>query len=160
MAAPKISLKAHVPWVPESFQVGGSGCPTACHEDLGADGASKGCSYLMSQSRVFFAQFHPKKGSLLPHSQKKVHPLPSLLSLQKKKSSSPPEKRFLLLQKKRVPQKTVPPSHPQKKVFPSKKKVLTHAVLPAVHVRFKHPRSIRAAIAAADLPPRFLLTCL
>ena len=29
--------KAEVPWVPESFQVGASGPPTACHEDFGAD---------------------------------------------------------------------------------------------------------------------------
>ena len=39
----RFSQKAEVPWVPESFQVGASGCPTGCHEDLGAEEASKGC---------------------------------------------------------------------------------------------------------------------
>ena len=46
--ASDFSQKAEVPSVPEGFQVGTSGCPTACHKDFGADGASKGCSYLMS----------------------------------------------------------------------------------------------------------------
>ena len=36
--------------------------------------------------------------------------------------------------------------------------LFTHAVPPAVLVRFKCPRSIRAATSAADLLPRFLLT--
>ena len=27
--------KAEVPWVPENFQVGASGSPTACHVDIG-----------------------------------------------------------------------------------------------------------------------------
>ena len=40
--ASEYSQEAEVPSVLESFQVGASGCPTACHEDLGADGASHG----------------------------------------------------------------------------------------------------------------------
>ena len=44
--APDISRKAEVPWVPESFQVGASGFPTASHEDSGDDGVSQGCSCL------------------------------------------------------------------------------------------------------------------
>ena len=36
------------PVCPESFQVGASGSPTACHEDLGEDGASHVCLRLES----------------------------------------------------------------------------------------------------------------
>ena len=44
--APNGSQKAEVPWVPESFQVGASGSPTASHEDFGDDGVSQGFSCL------------------------------------------------------------------------------------------------------------------
>ena len=43
----RFSQMAEVPSIPESFQVGASGCSTACR---GAGGASKGCSYLRAQS--------------------------------------------------------------------------------------------------------------
>ena len=39
-----------MPSLRESFQIGVSGSPTACHEDFGDDGASKGCSSLRVRS--------------------------------------------------------------------------------------------------------------
>ena len=38
------------PGVPEGFQVGSSGSPTACHEDFGDDGLSQSCSCLKTTS--------------------------------------------------------------------------------------------------------------
>ena len=46
MVLPIFPRKAEVPRVPESFHVGASGAPTACHEDFGADAVSKNCSHL------------------------------------------------------------------------------------------------------------------
>ena len=48
--ASDFSQKAEVPCVPESFQIGASGSPTACNEDFGADEVSQGCSHLRAQS--------------------------------------------------------------------------------------------------------------
>ena len=52
--APDISQKAEVLWVPESFQVGASGSPTACHEDFGDDGVSVACVHILSLNQVTF----------------------------------------------------------------------------------------------------------
>ena len=50
MVPPIFPRKLRVPSIQESFRVGASGSPTACHEDFGADEVSKGCSYLRAQS--------------------------------------------------------------------------------------------------------------
>ena len=50
MVPPIFPRRPKYPGFPESFKVDASCCPTACQEDLGADGASKGCSYLMAYS--------------------------------------------------------------------------------------------------------------
>ena len=50
MLLPIFPQKAEVHWVPESFQVGALGSPTACHEDFGDDGVSQGCSCLKMTS--------------------------------------------------------------------------------------------------------------
>ena len=47
---PIFRTEAEVPWVPESFQVGASRSPIACHEDFGDDGVSQGCSCLKMMS--------------------------------------------------------------------------------------------------------------
>ena len=41
MVPPILPRRLRVPSVPESFQAGASGSPTACHEDFGADEVSK-----------------------------------------------------------------------------------------------------------------------
>ena len=46
LVLPTLPKNAEVPWVPESFQDGASGSRTACHEDLGEDGAFHVCSCL------------------------------------------------------------------------------------------------------------------
>ena len=53
-------VRLKIPSVPEGFRVGASSCPTACHKDFGAYGASKGCSYLMVIIAVFCPMLPPR----------------------------------------------------------------------------------------------------
>ena len=48
--APDFSQKDDVPCVPERFQVGASGSPTACQEDFGDDDVCQSCSHFRAQS--------------------------------------------------------------------------------------------------------------
>ena len=54
------SQKDAVPWVPDIFQVGIPCSPLACHEDLGADGASSGRFCMVVTSFVFGIMYHRK----------------------------------------------------------------------------------------------------
>ena len=66
--APDVSQNAEVPCVPESSQVGASGSPTACHEDLDEDGASHVCSNLKLTSLTpVFKSFEDSVARMRPY---------------------------------------------------------------------------------------------